>query len=186
MRSRTTPSDTNRGAVANGPAHDRATSISAFLIRITVALLWMDNLSWKVPPDFGSKDRSGLYHFTSLAVEHPVLAPYTSVVQNVVLPHFAIFGWAVFLLEICLAAFLLLGLATRFWALLAIAQSVAIFLSVGASPNEWKWSYFLMVAVHLAVFGLAAGRVWGIDAVLRRRVSKGSPGRLARLYLKAS
>lgn len=186
MRSRMTPNGTSEGAVMSGPAHDRATSISAFLIRITVALLWMDNLSWKVPPDFGSKDRSGLYYFTSLAVEHPVLAPYTSVVENVVLPNFAIFGWAVFLLEIGLAVFLLLGLATRFWALVAIAQSIAIFLSVGASPNEWKWSYFLMVAAHLAVFGLAAGRVWGVDAVLRRRVSKGSPGRLARLYLKAS
>ncbi|MFZ1286924.1 MAG: TQO small subunit DoxD [Candidatus Phosphoribacter sp.] len=186
MSSRTTPDRTSASHVMNGPAHDRATSISAFLIRITVALLWIDNLSWKVPPDFGSKDRSGLYYFTSLAVEHPVLAPYTSVVETVVLPHFAIFGWAVFLLEIALAAFLLLGLATRFWALVAIAQSIAIFLSVGASPNEWKWSYFLMAAAHLAVLGLAAGRVWGIDAVLRRRLREGSPGRLARLYLKAS
>lgn len=172
--------------VVDGPAHDRATAVSAFLVRIAVGLLWLDNLSWKVPPDFGSKDRSGLYHFTSLAVEHPVFAPYSSLVANVVLPNFAIFGWGVFLVEIGLAVFLLLGLATRLWAVIAIAQSIAIFLSVGASPNEWRWSYFLMVAAHLAVFGFAAGRVWGVDALVRRRVARGSPGRLARLYLMAS
>jgi len=72
--------------VVDGPAHDPATTIGAFLIRIRVGLLWLVNLSWKVPPDFGSKDRSGLYYFTSLAVQHPVLAPYSSLVENVILP----------------------------------------------------------------------------------------------------
>ncbi len=172
--------------VVDGPAHDLTTRICAFLVRLTVGLMWLDNLSWKVPPDFGSKDQSGLYHFTALAVEHPVFTPYSSVVEYVVLPHFAIFGWGVFFVEIGLAVFLLLGLATRLWAVIGVAQSIAIFLSVGASPHEWKWSYFLMVAAHLAVLGFAAGRVWGVDALLRRRVAKGSQGRLAWFYLKAS
>lgn len=90
-----------------------------------------------------------------------------------------------FLVEIGLAVCLLLGLPARLWAMVAIAQSIAI-LKVGVSPNEWKWSYFLIVAAHLAVFRFAAGRVRGVDALLRRRVAKGSQGRLARLYLKAS
>jgi len=167
------------------PAHDRATSVSAVIVRLAVALLWLDNLSWKTPPNFGSDDNSGLYFFTSEAVRYPVLKPYSSLVENVILPHFAPFGWGVFLVEICLAVFLLLGLATRFWALVAIAQSVAIFLSLGAAPNEWKWSYFLMMAAHLAVFGFASGRVWGLDAVLRKRAAASS-SRLSRLYLLAS
>ncbi len=171
--------------VERGPAHDRATAISAVVVRVAVALLWLDNLSWKTPPNFGSNDDSGLYFFTSEAVRYPVFQPYSNVVENLILPHFAPFGWGVFLVEICLAVFLLLGLATRFWALVAIAQSVAIFLSLGAAPNEWKWSYFLMMAAHLAVFGFASGRVWGLDAVLRKRASASS-GRLSRLYLLAS
>ena len=85
-----------------------------------------------------------------------------------------------------LSAALLLGLATRFWALVGIAQTVAIFLSVGASPNEWKWSYFLMAAAHLAVLGFAAGRVWGLDSLVRRRVGGRVDGRLAKAYLLAS
>lgn len=172
-------------ADVTGVARDRAASISAVLVRLVVGLLWLENLTWKTPPNFGSDDNSGLYFFTSKAVEYPVFTPYSALVENVVLPNFALFGWGVFLVEICLAVFLLLGLATRFWALVGIAQSIAIFLSLGAAPNEWKWSYFLMMAAHLAVFGFAAGRVWGIDRRLRARVASGR-GRLARLYLMAS
>ncbi len=172
--------------LTTGTAHDRATSISAFVIRIVVGLLWLQNLSWKIPPNFGADDDSGLYHFTKLAVEHPVLPPYSSLIENLVLPHFAPFGWIVFLLETCLAVFLLSGLATRFWALVGIAQTVAIFLSVGAAPNEWPWSYYLMAAAHLAVFGLAAGRIWGLDAVLRPRAAQRRERRVASTYLLAS
>lgn len=172
--------------IAPGTASDRASSISAVIVRVAVGLLWLDNLTWKTPPNFGSDDNSGLYFFTSQAVRYPVLKPYSSLVENVILPHFAPFGWGVFLAEICLAVFLLLGLATRFWALVGIAQSIAIFLSLGAAPNEWKWSYFLMMLAHLAIFGFAAGRVWGLDSVLRKRVAAGTGGRLSRLYLRAS
>ena len=69
---------------------------------------------------------------------------------------------------------------------MGIAQSMAIFLTLGAAPNEWKWSYFLMMAVHLAVLGFAAGRVWGLDARLRARAFSGRRGRLSRWYLLAS
>jgi thiosulfate dehydrogenase [quinone] large subunit len=149
-------------------------------VRIVVGLLWIENLSWKVPPNFGADDDSGLYYFTKLAIEHPLVPAYSSLVENVVLPNFAAFAWGVYLVEICLGVFLLLGLATRFWAVVGIAQTVAIFLSVGAAPNEWKWSYFLMATAHLAVLGFAAGRVLGLDSILRRRVSGG--GLLSRLY----
>ena len=175
-----------RAVGERGPAHDRASAISAVTVRLAVALLWLDNLSWKKPPNFGSNDHSGLYFFTSDAVRYPVFKPFSSLVENVILPHFAPFAWGVFIVEICLAVFLLIGLATRFWALVGIAQSIAIFLSVSAAPGEWKWSYFLMMAAHLSLFGFAAGRVWGLDAVLRPRAAAGAGGRLSRLYLLAS
>lgn len=175
-----------RAVISPGTARDRATSISAVIARIAVGLLWLDNLTWKTPPNFGSDDNSGLYFFTSEAVRYPVFTPYTSIVENVILPNFGPFAWGVFLIEICLAVFLLLGFATRFWALVGVAQAFVIFLSVGAAPNEWKWSYFLMMVSLLAVFGFAAGRVWGIDGMLRKRVASRPGGRLSRLYLLAS
>lgn len=139
------------------------------LVRIGVAFLWIQNAGWKRPPDFGA-DKSppdGLYKFTHFAVDHPVFAPYTWLVEHVVLPNFTFFGWLTLLTEAALGAFLLVGLATRLWALVGIAQTVAITLSVLNAPHEWHWSYFLMLLVHVALFATAAGRAYGLDGVLR-------------------
>lgn len=149
-------------------------------VRVTVGLLWLTNAGWKTPPDFGQESGRGLYRFTLEAVEHPVFAPYAWLVEELVLPNFVVFGWTVLLVEAALAAFLLLGLATRLWALVGAAQSVAIGLSVALAPNEWPWAYYLMVAVHLALFATAAGRTWGLDALVRPAVS-GSSSTAARL-----
>ena len=87
--------------------------------------------------------------------------------ERFVLPNFTFFGWMVLLIEAALGAFLLIGLATRFWALIGIAQTVAIALSVLNAPHEWYWSYLLMILVHVALFATAAGRYAGLDGVLR-------------------
>ncbi len=137
------------------------------ILRVGAALLWIQNVGWKVPPDFGRATDAGLYHFTRFAVDHPVFGPYTGFIEQVVLPNFAFFGWVTLLTEAALGAFLLVGLATRFWALVGVLQSLAITLSVLNAPNEWHWSYFLMIMVHLAIFATAAGRSFGVDAVLR-------------------
>jgi thiosulfate dehydrogenase (quinone) large subunit len=83
------------------------------------------------------------------------------------LPNFTFFGWMVLLVEAALGAFLLIGLATRFWALIGIAQTVVIALSVLNAPHEWYWSYLLMLLVHVALFATAAGRYGGLDGLLR-------------------
>jgi thiosulfate dehydrogenase [quinone] large subunit len=135
--------------------------------RVGLALLWVQNVFWKIPPDFGRARNADLYAFTNDAVTHPVLAPYAWVVEHVVLPNFPLFGWLTLLLESCLGAFLLVGLATRFWALVGIGQSLAITLSVLNTPGEWHWSYYLMILGHVGIFAVAAGRAGGLDGVLR-------------------
>jgi thiosulfate dehydrogenase [quinone] large subunit len=156
------------------------------VVRVGVALLWISNLSWKNPPTFGQGDNpSGLYEFTRWAVEYPVFPPYSWVVEHVVLPNFAVFGWGVLFVEATVGAFLFIGLATRFFALVGLAQTVAIALSVANAPNEWLWSYLLMVLAHLAIIATAAGRYAGLDGLLRERWSA-STGRLSRLLAAAS
>ncbi|MFD1930976.1 MULTISPECIES: DoxX family protein [Nonomuraea] len=137
-------------------------------IRVAVALLWIQNAGWKTPgDDFGRMARRGLYLFTGYAVEHPVFPPFTWLVEHVVLPNFVVFGWLTLLVETSLGAFLLAGLATRLWALVGIAQTLAITFSVLYAPHEWHWSYFLMLLAHLALFATAAGRFHGADGLLR-------------------
>lgn len=133
------------------------------LVRVGVALMWIQNVSWKVPAD----DFKALRHFTQLAVDEPVWEPFAWLVENVVLPNMTVFGWLTLLVEAGLGAFLLVGLATRLWALIGVGQSLAITLSVLNAPHEWHWSYYLMILVHLALFAAAAGRAYGVDGVLR-------------------
>ncbi|MBA3350708.1 MAG: TQO small subunit DoxD [Actinobacteria bacterium] len=164
---------------------DRAGRLALFATRIVLGLLWVQNSGWKTPPDFGRSAGGGLYKFTRFAVENEVFAPFAFVVREVVLPNFVVFGWLVLLVEAALGGFLLLGLTTRFWALVGVAQSTAIALSLLATPGEWSWAYYLMIAGHLAIFGAAAGRFWGLDGVLRPMWEK-SDSAVTRLLLKGS
>lgn len=163
----------------------RFAGISVAILRIAVGLLWIQNAGWKVPPDFGQTDDKGLYFWASQAVEYPVLPPYSWFVETVVLPQIGVFGWMILLLEAALGAFLLIGLATRFWALVGIAQSLAITFSVLNAPDEWHWAYYLMILAHLVLLGTAAGRQVGLDGVLRPIWTQ-SPGRIARVLRAAS
>ncbi|MFI6595922.1 TQO small subunit DoxD [Nonomuraea sp. NPDC050536] len=144
------------------------------ILRIAIGLLWIQNVAWKLPPDFGRGTKSGLFLFTGYAVEYPVLAPWAWFVKTLVLPNFVFFGWLTLLVEAGLGAFLLVGLATRLWALIGVAQTLAITLSSLNAPHEWHWTYFLMLLAHLVIFGTAAGRYWGVDGVLRAVWSRGS------------
>lgn len=64
-------------------------------LRLLAGLIWLYNVVWKVPPDFGERGRRDLYHFTHLAVEHPVFTPFSWVIEHAVLPYFTAFGWGV-------------------------------------------------------------------------------------------
>jgi thiosulfate dehydrogenase [quinone] large subunit len=163
----------------------RFAGISVAILRIAVGLLWIQNAAWKVPPDFGQVDDRGLYFWASQAVEYPVLPPYSWFVETVVLPQIGVFGWMILLLEAALGAFLLIGLATRFWALVGIAQTLAITFSVLNAPHEWHWAYYLMLLAHLVLLATAAGRTLGLDGVLRP-VWDASPGRVARMLRRVS
>jgi thiosulfate dehydrogenase [quinone] large subunit len=177
----------NPMSMTNDLATGRAARWTTLLLRCAVAYLWLENLDWKRPPFFGANDRSGLWAFTNGAIEYPVWDPFSAVITSLIIPNFGPFGWGVYLAEIALGVFLLLGLATRFWALVGVVQSFVIYLTIGAQPHEWPWTYVLMMLAHLALFTLAAGRVAGVDAVLRRRLpADGSGSRWRRLLLAAT
>jgi len=62
---------------------------------------------------------------------------------------------------------------------------VVIMLTVLNAPNEWIWSYLLMLLVHAALFATAAGRYAGLDGVLRPEWQR-SRSWLPRLLVRAS
>lgn len=148
---------------------DRPSAIAIAIARVAVGLMWLQNVSWKIPPDFGQDRSDDLYRFTRYAVEYPVLPPYSWAVENLVLPNFTLFGWFTLLAETTLGVMLFLGLGVRTWALVGAGMSAVIGVTVLFAPHEWHWSYYLMVAAHLLLWATAAGRCYGLDAVLASR-----------------
>lgn len=163
---------------------DRRTVARALAgLRIAAGLLWLFNVNWKRPPDFGRGGGRDLYRYVQDAIDHPVFPPYSWIIQHVVQPAFVPFGWGVLVTETALAALLLTGTFTRLAALLGIVQSGAIALSVLLTPGEWPWSYYLMIATHVVLFVGSAGRVWGLDGV-RAAAAEGRGGALAATQLR--
>ncbi len=134
-------------------------------LRLLAGLIWLYNVVWKVPPDFGERGRRDLYHFTHLAVEHPVFTPFSWVIEHAVLPYFTAFGWGVLFAESALAVLLLTGTAVRLAALIGIGQSVAIGLSVAESPGEWPWAYAMLLGIHVVLLFTCSTRYAAVDAV---------------------
>lgn len=118
-------------------------------LRIFVGVVWIANLSWKLPPDFGRHDARGLLYSFELAHRWALVGPLRDLVGSVVIPHFTLFGWLVFGIELGAGVLLTLGLMTRLGALLGSAESVAITLLVGRAPSEWFWGYAMFVVLNL-------------------------------------
>jgi thiosulfate dehydrogenase [quinone] large subunit len=93
-----------------------------------------------------------------------VIGPLRDLVSDVVIPHFTLFGWLVFRVELVAGVLLLLGLWTRIGALVGLVQSIAITLLVVAAPGEWVWTYVMLVASGLVVLVTPSGRRLSLDA----------------------
>jgi len=151
--------------VSPAPFPEQGGQIALSLLRILAGLIWLRNVVWKVPPEFGKPRGDGLYFWTNLAVEHPVFPPLSWLVEHVVLPNFTPFGWGVLVVETALAVLLLTGTAVKLAAMLGIAQSIAIGLSVAEAPNEWPWAYAMMIGIHAVLLLTPSARYAAVDAV---------------------
>jgi TQO small subunit DoxD len=149
---------------------EKASSLILGLMRIIVGTLWLANIEWKRPPDFGFKANNGLYKYVDSAVRNPVLGVHKYFIQHVVLPNYTLFGWITLFTEVALAVTLILGWRTRLAALVGASMSINIGLSVlyYDKAAEWPWSYYLMFAAHLMIFAIGAGKHLGLDGVLKR------------------
>ncbi len=160
----------------------RVSGVALAGLRILAGLLWLYNVVWKMPPDFGESNRGGLYQFTNFAVEHPVVAPFSWLIEHVVLPNFTAFGWLVLVAESVLAVLLLTGTAVKFAALIGVGQSIAIGLSVAEAPGEWPWAYAMLIAIHLVLLLTPSAQYAAVDAV-RAATADGTGSGVARRLL---
>ena len=127
-----------------------------------------------------------------LSVDIGLLARFNGLIlENIIMPGIRVWGWLIFLAEATIAVTMLLGLFSRFGALVAVGVSAQLMVGLAGIPNpyEWEWSYNLMVILSLLMFASAPGRVFGLDTLLRPRLQDaaargdGLTGRLARLLI---
>jgi uncharacterized membrane protein YphA (DoxX/SURF4 family) len=90
------------------------------------------------------------------------------VVNEVVLPSWDVFQWLVTALELGAGAALVLGIASRGAALLALGQQLFLQL-VYLSSGRWMWEQPHEWVPLLILALVPAGRVWGLDRRLADR-----------------
>jgi thiosulfate dehydrogenase (quinone) large subunit len=132
-------------------------------LRILMGVLWLANLSWKLPPDFGRNDPRVLMYSFHQAERYAVGGPLQRFMAHVVIPHFTIFGWQVFLVEAVAGVLLLLGWHTRIGAVAGLFQAIAITVLTARAPHQWFWGFVLFVAVSLLLVVVPANRHLSLD-----------------------
>jgi uncharacterized membrane protein YphA (DoxX/SURF4 family) len=152
--------------------------------RIGLGAYWLWEQHWKLPPEFGVHDARGLMFSFQSSIEHPTLDLYKTFLQNVVVPHFYLFGWLVFVSETLIGLSLTLGLLTRAGALLGTLQSINLLIAQGAT-EEGPWLYLGLVAANLAALFTPSNRRLSLDCLLAPKLRASTdtaslPGRVVR------
>jgi len=152
------------------------------LFRIAFGLLYLDMAFQKAPwIDFG-----WLRGFIEKEIANPTFPAMAAFFTNVVLPHFTFFGYMTFIVELALGLGLLLGLLTRLAGLGGFLWQVNIAVGAFNVPGEWYWIWVLLTMPQLCFALCAAGRVWGLDALVRARLAQAPPTGWAGFVLAAS
>ncbi len=91
-------------------------------------------------------------------------------IDNVVKPNIRVFGFFVWGMEAFIFISLFLGLFTRLGALVAIFQTLQLWVGLAGVAGEWEWSYNWMPVVALLLFAYAPLIPFGVDSWLRARL----------------
>ena len=93
--------------------------------------------------------------------------------KNFAMPNIRWFGYVVFGMEFFIFATLFFGLFSRLGGLVALAQSMQLWIGLAgiSSPFEWEWSYNWMPILSLLVIAYGPGRVFGLDTLIRPRLA---------------
>ena len=139
--------------------------------RIAVGLYWLYEQHWKLPPDFGLHAPRGLMFAFQQSIQYPTVDLYRAFLQDVVVPHFHLFGWLLGLAEVVIGASLVLGAFTRAGALLGVLQGANLLIAQGRTP-EGPWIYLAILAANLFVLVTPSNRRLSVDNWLGPRFSR--------------
>jgi len=153
------------------------------VFRVAFGLLYLDMAIQKAP----WRGYGWLEGFIRQEIAHPTFGSVQALLRDVVLPNFGLFGMLTFLMEMALGLALLTGTLTRLAGLAGALWQINIAIQAFNVPHEWYWIWPLLVLPQFTFAACAAGRVFGVDGLLRRRVlTPGDAGRVAGLVRLAT
>jgi len=112
-------------------------------------------------------------------IQNDAVSFYRPFLAHIVLPHAVFFGYVVGILELWIAASLLLGLWVRASSVIGALFMLNLALSTWWSPGHGValWRYFgseldtiPLLLLFLIFFATDAGKTWGLDGALRKRL----------------
>ncbi len=155
------------------------------VVRIAVGAYWLWEQHWKLPPDFGLHQPRGLMFAFQQGIQYPTLGIYKTFLQAVVVPHFFLFGWLIFMGETAIGISLLLGVLTKLGALLGTLQAANLLIGAASAP-EGPWIYLALLAANILLLLTPCNRHWSVDHRLAPKLARPAAGgsRLARALLR--
>ncbi len=149
------------------PTQRTAGQVGIWLLRLVIGAMWWQQSLWKIPPNY-----DGLSYWMQQMVDHAAIELQGTLVAQVVLPHIALFGPVVYLIEVSIGLSLMLGLFSRIGALLGALMAINLWLGLYSAPNEWPWTYFFLVVIQILFVIDPPGRRLGADVLVARRLGK--------------
>ncbi|WP_428493262.1 hypothetical protein [Rhodopila sp.] len=128
-------------------------------LRVLIGTMWWQGSLWKIPPNY-----AGLLYFMKEVVDHAAIPLQRTLYANLFIPNINLFGPLIYLTEAVIALSLIVGVFTRWFALLGLLMAGNLWLGLYSAPGEWPWTYgYLMVIQALFILD-PPGRCLGLDA----------------------
>jgi uncharacterized membrane protein YphA (DoxX/SURF4 family) len=92
--------------------------------------------------------------------------------MQIFVSHIAVVQPLVYLLEVFFTASLMLGFMVRLSGALAALFTLNLLIGLYNDPTEWVWTYVGIICAHGMFAASQAGRSFGLDNLLARRLVK--------------
>ena len=142
--------------------------LSLLVLRIIIGLMWLSEGLIKLI------DRNSLPNddFHGLLIQIKVMAdtnPFSfvsSLINTYLVPNYVLLAWIVILLEIGLAISVIFGVFSRIGSVVGIIYALILYVGTLGWPDEWIWSYFMIVMAMLVIFISSFETRIGLDSYL--------------------
>ena len=141
------------------PSQRKPRVVGIALLRLVMGTMWWEQSLWKIPPNF-----DGLIFFMKEIVAHSSIPLQAQMVDQLVVPNIWLFGPMVYGLEVLIGVSLMLGVFTRWFALLGLGMTLNLWVGLYSAPNEWPWTYGYLLVIQALFVIDPPGRCLGLDS----------------------